>query len=527
MLYQHPVYQTWLSVWEQLLDVYEGAGGFLDAARPYLYAHPREWLDHSIRVTLDGDQAGQVRWDANPSPSRPSPKLRTRRKMARYENVAATLLDQIRAALFRKSAERSFADPQKIADDHPLKRFWADADGCGRSIDAVMPEFWTVAGVFGHMPIYAERNGETGDQPTQADAPPVVLRGYTPIDMPDWLVDDMGRLTAVKFLEAAPRESFEDVATGSYQVRTITDTAWTVEILQRGKTRKTEAAEVPVQNAHGFTVLPVVMLYARRRALTPIVGRSVLGDPALYLDLYNLVSEVRELLRNQTFAILNIPIGDKTGGVEAEMALVGQTSGTGNILFSSQPADFISPPDTNVAAYHEHIDRLVRTIYRLSVIAWESDSRDAESADSRKLKKEDLHQMLAGYASECEDAETQIAKLVYRAHYGARWEAQWDADGPSISYPDDFDVESLTEMLENASAAMALELGETATKELKKRVATHLLPGASQPTLQTILTEIDALQVKTAAEQEMELLQARFGGQPPETRPPTGEEVAA
>jgi hypothetical protein len=81
-------------------------------------------------------------------------------------------------------------------------------------------------------------------------------------------------------------------------------------------------------------------------------------------------------------------------------------------------------------------------------------------------------------------------------------------------------VESLTEMLENATAAQALELGETATKELKKRVATHLLPGLSQPLAQKIQEEIEALEVKTAAEQEMELMQARFGGQPPENVPP-------
>jgi hypothetical protein len=520
VLPQHPVYLTWSPVWQKLLDVYEGAGGFLDEARPYLYAHPREWLDHSIKVNLDGDDVGKVRWDANPNPTRPSPKLRTRRKLARYENVGATLLDQVRAALFRKGADRSFADPEKIDDDHPLRQFWENADGCGRSIDAFMQEAWTVAAVFGHCILYADRDGETPEHetPSQADTPPVMLRGYTPLDMPDWLTDSAGRLTAVKLLEAAPRNDFSDVTTSiGYQVRTITDTTWSVEVVQnKAKQPKGEQAE-PTQEDHGFGALPVVVLYARRRALVPLVGRSVLGDPQLYIDLYNLISEVRELLRNQTFAILNIPIGDANLATAQE--LTGQTTGTGNVLFSVEAANFISPQDTNVAAYHEHIDRLIRTIYRLATVAWESDSRDAEAADSRKLKKEDLHQMLAGYAAECEDTEIQIAKLVYRAHFGEQWQTQWDKDQPSISYPDDFDVESLTEMLENATAAQALELGETATKELKKRVATHLLPGLSQPLAQKIEEEIEALEVKTAAEQEMELMQARFGGMPPQNMP--------
>lgn len=44
----HPAYTEWAPVWQQLLDVYEGAGGFTNARKPYLYAHPREWLDHSV-----------------------------------------------------------------------------------------------------------------------------------------------------------------------------------------------------------------------------------------------------------------------------------------------------------------------------------------------------------------------------------------------------------------------------------------------------------------------------------------------
>ncbi len=509
-LTQHPLYVRWAPKWTTLLDVYEGAGGFIEDSKPYLAPHPREWLDHSVKDD-------QNRTIVNPTPTQASPKLKARRSIARYENVAATLLDQLRAALFRTPPTRSFADPEKIAHDHPLWAFWADADGKGRSIDAVIQEAWTVAGVFGHTILYADRAGETGDNPSQADAPPVILCGYTPLDMPDWLIDEYGTLTQVRLLEAEPRESFETQQTSSgYRVRTITDTTWRVDsVVKPGqKGQPLDKAKAADQGDHGFGALPVVLLYARRRALTPVIGRSVLGDPQLYIDHYNLISEVRELLRNQTFAILNVPIGERTGGAAAEMDLIGQTHGTGNILFSTNAAAYIQPAGENVTVYHEHIDRLLRTIYRLAVVGWESDSRDVETAESRKLKKEDLHQMLAGYAAECEETENAIAQLVYRAHYGPeQWEAQWEKDQPSVAYPDEFDVSGLTEMLEEATAGLALEIGETATKELKKRVAHKLLPGLSEAQQQTIDKEIDALEVKTAAEQEMETLEATFQGQ--------------
>lgn len=512
----HPAYVLWQPIWQQLLDVYEGAGGFVDPTRPYLYAHPREWLDHSTKLVSEDNPQGK--WITNPNPSQASPKLKARRRLARYENIAATLIEQLKSALFRKGANRGFADPEKIEDTHPLRQFWDNADGLGRSLEALMPEQWTAAAVFGHTLIMADRAGETSATPTKADQPPVVLRSYTPLDAIDWLTDDLGGLTSVRLLEAVRRDDYDTPASAiTAQVRTVDADGWTLTQIEKmgtpGKPLKPAKGVADETGDHGFGVLPVVVLYSRRRALSPTIGRSVLGDPALYIDLYNLTSEVRELLRNQTFALLNVPLG-KDGSIERESSLLGETAGTANVVFSSEAIAYVSPEGTNVEVYHEHIDRLVRLIYRLAVVGWDSDSKDAESADSRKLKKEDLHQMLAGYAAECEAAEIALAKLVYRAHYGDTWETQWDADQPTISYPDDFDVAGLLDELEAVTQGIALELGETATREMKKRAIPKLLPNLPQPLQQTIEEEIDALDVKTAAQQEQELMQMRFGASP-------------
>lgn len=530
VIHPHPAYTTWQPVWQQLLDVYEGAGGFLDPARPYIHAHPREYLDHSIKDTDTGQ------WVSNPSPTLASPKLKARRRIARYENIAATLIEQLKAALFRKAATRTFQGPEKIDDSHPLRVFWGNADGLDHDITSVMTETWISAAVFGHVLLMADRSGETDADSTAADAPPVVVRSYTPLDLIDWLTDDLGGLTSVRLLEAVRRDGFDEPASAlSSQVRTVTDETWTVTKLEKFSTPsrgfKTRKDEAPDEGPHGFGVLPVVVLYSRRRSLAPTIGRSVLGDPALYVDLYNLTSEVRELLRNQTFALLNVPLGSE-GSIERESTLLGQTAGTANIVYSSQAIAYVSPDGVNVQVYHEHIDRLVRLIYRLAVVGWESDSRDAESAESRKLKKEDLHQMLAGYAAECETAEIRLAQLVYRANYGDKWQAQWDKDQPQISYPDDFDVSGLLDELEAVTQGIALELGETATKEMKKRAIPKLLPGLPQPTMSKIEGEIDAMEVKTADQREEALMAMRFpdgaaqvAGMPPGDVPPVDPKV--
>jgi hypothetical protein len=212
---------------------------------------------------------------------------------------------------------------------------------------------------------------------------------------------------------------------------------------------------------------------------------------------------------------LNIPIGDRTGGVQAEQALIGQQSGTNNILFSTEPAQMLSADAANVTAYHEHMDRLTRLIYRLSVVAWESDSRDSEAADSRRIKRDDMDQVLAGYADECRRVDLWAADLSYRAAYGEAYEGWQKKDGLTIKWPETFTPVPLEDTVAQFAEAVALDLGETATKALKKRAARAVLPDESPETLKAIDDDINAMDVPTAEEkrqQDLELATQKVAG---------------
>lgn len=499
----HPLYATYRPIWQKLLDVFEGAGGFLSDVKPYLIAHPREFLDHSIPQYADDNQT-ITGYTVNLSPSNPSPKLLERRKLARYENIAETLVGQLRAALFRVGAVRTFSDEAPVPQigKRPIEQFHADADGLGTSWDELLRQAWCPAAVFGHVFLYL-------DDASEDDAREVpVARLYTPLDVPDWLMDEKGRVTQIKFLEAGPRESFRTPVTNAarnVRVRVVTEDGWSLQ---------TVGGKVIEAGFHSFGSLPVAVLYAKRRAITPFIGKSVLGDPMNFIDLYNLVSEVRELLRKQTFSILNVPVGDN-GSIEREQGLIGRQSGTGNILFTSQPADYISAEGSNVEVYHAHIDRLIRTIYRLAVLPWESDSRDAESGDSRRIKREDLNQQLAGFADELQRVDERVTDLIYQATYGAAWDRWRERDGLKNRWPDTFEVTPLEELLKQFTDAIRLELGETATKEAKKRAVRAALPDLTPQMLALIDDEIAASEVLTEADRRQQQLDAsikRFAG---------------
>jgi hypothetical protein len=496
----HPHYAIWACVWQRLAHVYEGDGPFLDGGA--IIPHPREWEDHSLPIyatSSPGDPteahtagAKIIGFVSNPNPEKPTAKLKERRKLARYENVAATIVDQKVAALFRQPPIRKVKgeDP-----NHPWLQWTENVDAKGTGLTDYMRDGSRVSMVFGHMVLMLDRPKMDTPPRTMADVAPMYLRSYTPLDMPDWLTDEAGMLTAVKLLEAVPRADLKTpTAIATWRVRYVTAADWeVVDEKQRGEKVARKAVD---QGPHNFGVLPVVALYAKRRALIPVVGQSVLFDPNLFYDLYNLTSEKREILRKQTFSILNIPLGSGQDAMSVEdaKALLGQMVSTVNVMFSGLQAQYISPSGENVKAYHDEIATLIRTIFRLCSVPWESDSRDAESEGSMKLKREDMNQILSDYATELEKAEYALAERWFRGMYGQAWEKEWASAEPTIRYDRQFDVTPFQEMLTQAQAALALPLGQSKAflLELCKMLLPLFLPNLPESVHAAIVKELEA-----------------------------------
>src|SRR6476660_3953652 len=495
----HPLYSIWAPVWRALAHVYEGSGGFLDGG--YLIPHPREWEDHSIALygpNPDNPTTPKITgYTANPNPTRPTAKLRERRRIARYENVASTIVDQKVAALFRQPPVRKV----KGGGEHAWLDWCENVDGDGLALTDYLHDDETIAMVFGHVPIVLDKPQMETTPRTQADVllNQPYLRTYTQIDMPDWITTDTGCLTQVKLIEYVGRTDLRTSGNSvqTQRVRYLTDTDWTV--IDESSTPSGRLRQKGVSSGqHGMGKLPVVMLYANKRALIRVIGKSVLFDPQLFIDHYNLTSELRELFRKQAFSILNVPLGtgDQAMDVEKAKELLGAVVGTANVLFSGSAISYVSPDQGNVTSYQTEIARLLRTIFRLAGVPWEADSRDAESEGSMKLKREDMNQLLASYADKLERAEYQIMELWFRAMYGeANWERERDNAEPSIVYTRTFDVTPFADMLEQAQAALALPLGQSKTFlfELALSLLSKFLPNLDDTQLSAITKELMAL----------------------------------
>ncbi len=502
--FQHPIFQVWAPIWRKLAHVREGAGGFLDGT--YLVAHPREWQDHEAA-----------------NPRKPSKKLKARRALASYENIAASIIEAKKSALFHDEVRRRVGDADK-ATTSDLEQWWEDVDGAGTHIDDFMSDAWDAAATFGHAIIYLDKPATTGpdesSEVTAADADRPYLRVYTPLDVYDWLKDDRGKLIAVKLMEAIQRTEFSQFPNSTqFQVRMVSDTNWTLY---------NQGGQFLQQGDHQLGMLPIVILYAQRRTMLPDIGHSVLDDPQLYIDLYNLTSEVRELLRNQTFSQLSVKLDKDESVIDAQKNLATVT-GTESALFSHGGIDYISPSAENISAYHAEIERRLRTIYRVAALQWEADTKDAEAKGSLQLKRADMNQRLSYYADELGRAEYAIAKLYYRAQYGADvGETRFENDGVVIQYPESFDLTPFIVVIEQAQAALSIGMPSEVLKELRKALLPKLLPEIDEKTSTKLNTAIEnEPDAQTLADKATQLINAGLKASPVGTPQPGSKQEQA
>ena len=407
----HPRYAEWLDTWQWLGYSYEGDGPFLTGEA--LVAHPREInykRDQDGSVTTPLEIIGYL------------PKYHRRRVLARYDNFAQKIVDMIADYQFRKTASRGFDEPNaRGVKDYLL---WCeDVDGNGTSLDDWLKEQSRCASVYGHMGITMERQAPLVKVVRSlADQGQLVLSSYSPIDIPDWIAV-RGQVQEVKLLEGVARESLLQTAAkvttaiGSETVRdgeSMEIRRWTPNFFIRYDSNGAEIARVP--NPLGRP--PVEFMYCRRRVRVPVIGRSMLGDPKLYRDHYNMVSEMRSLLRDQTFSMLAIQLGENEEPADGR-ARLGKHAGTDTIIWHKGGAEFISPADGPVATYVSSIANLEDTMFRRVGLDSSGDSGGAnQSGDSRRMKAMDLNQTLSGNADEVEKFEYRIARLWFQLTYG-------------------------------------------------------------------------------------------------------------
>jgi hypothetical protein len=412
-----------------LLDAYSGQGGF--ATGEYLVAHPRES-------------------DA---------KFTRRKELAVYPNFVRKIVDVYMGFLWRQAPSRESGDL--------YAQFTANADGAGGDLDALLFSYQRLAMILGTVFIIVDKPKDTATSRADQRLPYLALR------LKSQLVaetkDAVGAWESVTFSEQKD---------GQTVYRTYSKDGWKLS-------KDQDSSDVLDQGEYSLGRVPVVRLHIAK-PLNPADSASqswVYDLAGLNWDLYNTRSELRELFRAQTFAILALPVADdkererlKDLTISTENALTYNPTGGG------QPG-FIAPPADPVELYMKQIADTVQDIYRVANLEFVGGVQ--QSGVALGFHFQEANSSLRGMAGMGEAAEKEIAHLVHL------WMAQ-TFDG-NIAYSNDFNMSDLAEAISQALDTMTLGMGAEFDKAIKKRLAKQMLGNDASPaTMAAIDKEIDA-----------------------------------
>jgi hypothetical protein len=200
-------------------------------------------------------------------------------------------------------------------------------------------------------------------------------------------------------------------------------------------------------------------------------------------DIYNSSSELKQILRDQTFAFLAI----QGNASEYDELSIGTSKG---LLYppDRHPPQYISPPSANAETYFTHIDRQIRKIFQMAKLEGGSVQAPDQSAvmQSGVSKAWDFNQTnsaLSKKAGNLEDGESKLWQI-----YALWLDKQFDG---SIEYPHEFSITSLNEDLDEAEKEMRLNMGAEFNKEVKKAIINKKFPRMNQDEIDAIIEAME------------------------------------
>lgn len=444
---QHPIYRARSHSWEVLLNAYEGSGGFLDGS--YLWKFPREDSQRFIE----------------------------RRGQARYHNYAKALLNLYVRHVFQDGVDRQ-------SEDQGLTEWWDDTDGAGTAIEDALKRATRLALASGHVGLLIDREAIDPDGLSLAeDRARVILSTFQATAIPDWRMQ-RGKLAAVKLLEERDNP---DLLAKTEAVKAFllwNDTHWA---------RFSPKGELLEEGEHRLGRVPMAVIRPDPSSLHEFVGQPLLGDGKLFLALYNRASEEDVVLRDQAFSVLVVSV-DKDADPAQVREEMGSEIGTTTALIVRGNARYETPDQSVPEGLRNNQQFLIREIHRLAHARFDTDTREAESAESLRLKHDELNAMLNGLARELERVEQDIARLYFAWTQPSPEAADraYEAAQVTVKYPDEFFVAAIMDELEAWEKSIEIVDAPTYGQAVRRSLARSASVQLSDEELDAIDSEIES-----------------------------------
>lgn len=477
----HPINKNYCNYWDFLLTSYEGG---VDYCNAFLKSESStaSLKDTLFKIYVNGREQVQPVVSGNlfKHPKERNDDYTERMRMSYYYNFCAPIIDIYTNYIFKDAVNNDYesieSTVETISDDFDL---------VGSSIDEFRRKVAEMAQIYGHVfvvvdspDIEAEFISSRQQQIENRIFPYGII--YNPQNVINWSLDAFGKPYWVMLREMVGLnedfKSFDKNKIFKYQYKLWTRNEWYLY---------DDEYNLIKEGVHGLGVVPIVCIFDKQsKKWNNFLGVSSLSDIAFIArDVYNSCSELKQILRDQTFAFLAI----QGTASEYDELSVGTSKA---ILYpeNRQAPVYVSPPSANAEVYFSHIDRQIRKIYQLAKLEGGSATQEQtamqQSGTSKAWDFNETNSTLSYKALNLQDGEQKIFNLV------ALWEGK-EFDG-TISYPNEFSITSLMDDLTEAEKSARLMLGETFDLEVKKCIHKKKFPRATEEELEQMEKEAKA-----------------------------------
>ncbi len=348
---------TAINIWSFSNEAFEGVGGFLDGS--YIDKYPRE-----------SDE-----------------KYEERKNIAYYTNLFAVKVNRYVGYLFKTTPTRSSNSPL-------IKKIFDDVDNRGNNIDVFMSNFAKNAKVRGvNLLLIDMPKNLPADLKTQLDNR--VLPYFVeikPENILEYRLDSTGKFEYILFSDVIDNSTLHNQ--NKINIKRYYDkTKWIIfddkdEIIESGE--------------HNLGECPVI-IFSENGEFPSIGEFSQIAF--LAKRHYNLMSELDEILRSQTFSILTIQ-ADNPSDVEIKLS-------TDNAIAYNKDVnkpEFIAPPSAPAEIYQTRIKEIEAQIDKIAYDI--STNQSSESGIALDLKFQGLNASLSNFAIRLNDLENRAFEVV-------------------------------------------------------------------------------------------------------------------
>lgn len=390
-------------------------------------------------------------------------KFARRCEVAFYASPLARICSRFTGYVTSREVSRDLGHEMlvKIADD---------VDGKGNSLDIFWQGFMVDAKARGSMLLLIDAPSVIPEN-RQDQVDQRLLPFWTQINpeiVTDYQVGEDGKFDFVKFAGQLKNDKGEMEQVTYYFDRSM----W--KILDKEDKVIREAG-------HPLGECPV-LIFTEKGDFPAFGPFSPIAD--LSKRLYNLDSELDEILRAQTFSLLCLQVPAGTSAKEKSEAAktAGETIGAQNmLLFEGSMPGYTAPPDGPATVYMQRIDDIRSQIHEIGLDV--ADTNQAESGKAKQLRFQALNGELSKFSQGLEDLERRAWYLT------TKWlgmEAQ-----PAIAWPRDFNVADVMTELEILREMRDNGMPEDVIKAQQERIITIQFAGTDTEQLDILQNSLD------------------------------------